>query len=96
MARSYDELSKKWRAGLSPDAADDLAVHERAYSLALQIMDLRKKHGLTQAQLADRCGVDQADISRIERGVIRPTEITLSRIADALDADLRLVERKPA
>ena len=32
-----------------------------------QIIELRERHGLTQADLAERCGIDQGDISRIER-----------------------------
>ncbi len=52
-----------------------------AYEIAVQVIDLRQKHGLTQAQLAERCGVDQADISRIERGSSSQTR-TLQRIAE--------------
>jgi transcriptional regulator with XRE-family HTH domain len=48
---------------------------------------------MTQAELAAATGLDQGDISRIERGAANPTERTLLRIAYALDADLRLVER---
>ncbi|MGH8952855.1 MAG: helix-turn-helix domain-containing protein [Acidimicrobiia bacterium] len=59
----------------------------------MQIVDLRERHGLTQAELAERCGMDQADISRIESGSTSPTARTLQRIAAALDADLRLVAR---
>ena len=65
----------------------------QAYDVAMQVLGLREKHGLTQAQLAERCGVNQADISRIERGATSPTARTLQRIADALEADVRLVAR---
>ena len=68
-------------------------VFARAYDLAVQVIALRQSHGLTQAELAERCGIDQADISRIECGSTSPTARTLQRIADALDADLRLVSR---
>ncbi|MGH9112727.1 MAG: helix-turn-helix domain-containing protein [Acidimicrobiales bacterium] len=61
----------------------------------MQIIELRERHGLTQADLAERCGIDQADISRIERGSTSPTARTLRRIAEALDADLRLIARIP-
>jgi transcriptional regulator with XRE-family HTH domain len=62
----------------------------------IQLIELRESRGWTQAELASRCGVDQADISRIERGSTSPTARTLQRIAAALDADLRLVSRTPA
>jgi len=68
-------------------------VLEQAYEIALQVVALRERHNLTQAQLAERCGIDQGDISRIERGSTNPTARTLQRIAEALDADLRLVAR---
>ncbi|MGO8870640.1 MAG: helix-turn-helix domain-containing protein [Acidimicrobiales bacterium] len=38
--------------------------------------------------MAERTGIDQAAISRIERGSTRPTEKTLPRIAGTLDAGL--------
>ena len=47
--------------------------------------------GLTQAELAERCGIDQGDVSRIERGSVNPTARTLQRLADALDAKLQFV-----
>jgi transcriptional regulator with XRE-family HTH domain len=43
--------------------------------------------------VAERAGIDQADTSRIERGSTSPTARTLQRLADALDADVRLVAR---
>lgn len=66
---------------------------EQAYDVAVQLVELRERRGLTQAELAGRSGVDQGDISRIERGATSPTVRTLQRIADALNADVRLVDR---
>lgn len=93
MARSYRDITTDRRARVSPEAASDRAVFEHAYDVAMQLVELREKHGLTQAQLAERSGVDQGDISRIERGATSPTARTLQRIADALEADVRLVAR---
>ena len=93
MARTYREISESRRSRLSSEARAQQEVLEKAYDIALQVIELREKHGLTQAQLAVRCGIDQGDISRIERGSTSPTARTLQRIAEALDADVRLVER---
>lgn len=93
MTRSYDEISANRRARLSPKAHEQRRVFEQAYDVALQVIELREQHGLTQAELAARCGIDQADLSRIERGATSPTARTLQRIAEALGADLRLVAR---
>lgn len=93
MARKYVDIAADRRARLSPEAQEQRGVFKQAHDVALQVIDLREKRGLTQAELAERCGMDQADISRIERGATSPTALTLQRIADALDADLRLVDR---
>ncbi|WP_419554633.1 helix-turn-helix domain-containing protein [Candidatus Poriferisodalis sp.] len=93
MARAYDEVVAARRARVGPDAAARGEVLAQAYSIAMQVVELREKHSLTQAQLAAQCGVNQADICRIERGAMSPTARTLQRIADALDADVRLVAR---
>jgi ribosome-binding protein aMBF1 (putative translation factor) len=93
MARGYREIADERRARLAPEGLEQRKVFEQAYDVAIQLIELREKHGLTQAQLAERCGMDQGDISRIERGSTSPTSRTLQRIADALDADLRVVER---
>lgn len=45
---------------------------------------LRRSRGITQQQLADQTGIDQADISRIERGWIPPAKLQQA-LAAALD-----------
>jgi len=54
--------------------------------------ELREKHHLTQVELAKKTRLPQAQISRIERGVVRPTSATRAKIAEALGADIRLVD----
>lgn len=93
MSPTYDEAVGPRRARLGAAAVAQGEVLAQAYDVAMQVVGLREKHGLTQAQLAQRCGVNQADISRIERGASSPTARTLQRIADALEADVRLVAR---
>lgn len=48
----------------------------------------RAKKGLSQKELAEITGIDQSDLSKIERGVANPSIGTLSRIAEAMDAEL--------
>ncbi|MGA3217021.1 MAG: helix-turn-helix transcriptional regulator, partial [Acidimicrobiales bacterium] len=45
---------------------------------------------------AQKTGIDQGDISRIERGSIFPNEKTLLRLADALGAEWRMVDKATA
>lgn len=49
------------------------------------IAELRKAAKLTQAQLAEKIGVTQKDISRWENGVVRPSVQSLKQIAEALE-----------
>lgn len=93
MPKSYEEISAARRARLDPSAAAAREVFEKAYDIAMQVIALREKAGLTQVELAERCGISQADISRIERGATSPTTKTLQRIAEALDAEVRLVAK---
>ena len=48
----------------------------------------RRRHGLTQAQLAARARTSQAAISRIERDVVSPTVSTLAGLLDLLGEEL--------
>lgn len=54
------------------------------------LIDARKKHNFTQNELSLRTGINQADISRIERGSANPTLKLLQKLADGLDMDLEL------
>lgn len=45
---------------------------------------LRKEAGLTQEQLAERCGLSQQYLSGLESGRRNPTVVTLYEIAAAL------------
>jgi HTH-type transcriptional regulator / antitoxin HipB len=67
----------------------------RAYkeaSLAIEVADqvrkLRLGLGLSQEELAERVGVTQPLIARLEAGGQPPSLRTLERLADALDAGL--------
>jgi ribosome-binding protein aMBF1 (putative translation factor) len=93
MARNYQKVTAARRERLAPDTTASRQVFEQAYDIAVQIIELREHQGLTQADLAERSGIDQGDISRIERGSTSPTARTLQRIAEALDADVRLIAR---
>ena len=54
------------------------------------LRDARRRHGLTQAQLAARARTSQAAISRIERGLVSPTISTLGNLLRLVDEDLVL------
>ena len=62
MTRSYEDSTAKRRAKLGADAREQTQVFEQAYAIAMQVVALREEHGLTQSQLAERAGMDQADV----------------------------------
>jgi transcriptional regulator with XRE-family HTH domain len=45
---------------------------------------LRKERGLTQEDLAERCGLSQQYLSGLEQGRRNPTIVTIYEIANAL------------
>lgn len=50
----------------------------------------RKRHGLTQRQLATRARTSQAAISRIERGLVSPSVDTLAELLWLMNERLQL------
>ena len=50
----------------------------------------RARKGISQKELSDLTGIDQSDLSKIERGIANPSVNTLNRIAQALGAKLTI------
>lgn len=53
--------------------------------------DARISQNLTQKELAERTGINQADISKLENGTRNPSLKLLKRLADGMGMDLKLV-----
>ena len=51
---------------------------------------VRRRHGLTQKQLAARARTSQAAISRIERGLVSPSIDMLANLVDLMGEELQL------
>lgn len=54
------------------------------------VASARAAKGLSQSELAKLSGIDQSDISKIERGIANPSVGTLMKIAEALDGRLKI------
>ena len=61
-----------------------------ALKVANTVVNARAKAGLSQSELAALTGIDQSDISKIERGVANPSINTLNRLAQALGMELQI------
>lgn len=94
MSTSFDDFIKELEAEAraeGPDAVAELEAFRLHFSLARQLAEHRRAQRLTQKELAMRSGIDQAEISRIERGQANPTTSTLAAVTSALDVDVQLV-----
>lgn len=58
-----------------------------------QLISLRKERGYSQRELAERSGIDASQLAKIERGYNSPSVATLTKIAEALGADIKVVEK---
>jgi DNA-binding XRE family transcriptional regulator len=93
----FDEFMKE--VGEESAAAGEtaaLAAYGEHFRLALAVIQLRKKQHWTQQQLAKASGVQQSEISRIERGQGNPTYRTLQALAQAGHMTVAFVTSKSA
>ena len=52
------------------------------------LLEIRKKLGLSQSQLAEKAKISTEFVSRVERGANAPSLKTLKQIADVLDVKI--------
>jgi len=90
-----DTAKAQWSAethDLSARLGAELAAEVDAQvTLGRDLAAMRAAAALTQGQLAARASVQQAEISRIERGLGNPTRDTLIRLAAAVGGRVALV-----
>lgn len=63
---------------------------EPEYNIINALIEARKSQHLTQKELANRTGITQADISRIENGTRNPSLAMLKRLAEGMGMQLKL------
>jgi ribosome-binding protein aMBF1 (putative translation factor) len=63
----------------------------RQLEIAYQILQLRKKKKLSQAQLAKKIGTKQSNIARMESGNQNFSVEILEKIADAFECNLKIM-----
>ena len=74
-----DENFKKEYDALRPEMA-----------IIQAMIDARKDSGMTQKELSEKTGINQADISKLENGTANPSLRTLQRLADGMGMVLKL------
>ena len=92
MARTKD-FASVIRAEIASDPELSAGIETEAFyaDIAVKVYELRKKSGLTQAQLAGKIGTHQSVISRIEDADYEGHSLSLlKRIAEAFGRKLRV------
>ena len=54
------------------------------------IIEARTSQNITQKELAERTGINQADISKLENGIRNPSVNLLKRLADGMGMVLKI------
>lgn len=74
----------------NPEVKKEYDALEAEYAIIQSIIDARKIAGITQKELAERTGINQADISKLENGNGNPSLRTLQRLAAGLGKTLKI------
>ena len=65
------------------------------FAIIKAMIDARKNSGMTQKELSEKTGINQADISKLENGTANPSLRTLQRLADGMGMVLKLEFVRP-
>ena len=73
-----------------PEFKKEWDSSEMEYQLMMMVLKARNEQNLTLSELAERTGIRQSNISRIEKGQALPSILTLSKIAHGLGKELQI------
>ena len=88
MSNRFDDFVKEQLK--DPVLRAEYDALEPEFAIMQAMIDSRKASGMTQKQLAEKTGINQADISRLERGSANPSLRTLQRLARGMGMRLKL------
>lgn len=87
--KTWHELKKELLD--NPEAKRQYDALGPEYELARELLQARLGKNLTQTELAERAGVSQVIIARLESGTSNPTLETISKVAKVLGKRVKLV-----
>ena len=73
-----------------PEFAKEYEEIQPEMNVIRTLVEARTAQNLTQKQLAEKTGIHQADISKLENGTRNPSLRLLQRLADGLDMTLKI------
>lgn len=74
----------------NPEFAKEYEAIQPELDVIRAIVKARTSQNLTQKQLAERTGINQADISKLENGTRNPSINLLKRLAEGMDMVLQI------
>lgn len=74
----------------NPEFAKEYEAIQPEMNIIRAMVDARISQNLTQKQLAERTGINQADISKLENGTRNPSLNLLKRLAEGMDMVLKI------
>jgi ribosome-binding protein aMBF1 (putative translation factor) len=88
MSTKFNDFVEEVERGGDTEQRRLLEEARRRFGIGAKLLDRRLAAGMTQRDLADASGIDQAEISRIERGQANPTAQTLQALGAPLGVSL--------
>ncbi len=82
-----DSLNQRLK---NPNFRQEYAAIQPEMAIIRTLVKARKEQNLTQADLASKTGINQGDISRLERGSRNPSLNMLKKLADGLNMTLHI------
>lgn len=74
----------------NPEFAKEYAAVQPEMDIIRAMVEARRSQNLTQKELAERTGINQADISKLENGTRNPSVNLLKRLADGMGMTLKI------
>lgn len=83
--KQYKEMQMK-----NPEFAKEYESIQPEMDVIRAIIEARTSQNITQKELAERTGINQADISKLENGTRNPSVNLLKRLADGMGMVLKI------
>ena len=77
-----------------PEFAREYKALEPEYEIIRQVIQSRSEQNITQKELADRIGIKQSNISRLESGNYNPSLEFLKKVAAGLGKEVHVEFRE--
>ena len=88
MATKFDDFLNEQLQ--DPEVKKEYDALAPEFAIIQAMIDARQASGMTQKQLADKTGIAQSDISKLEHGNANPSLRTLQRLAAGMGMQIKI------